>query len=537
MTTSEQNEKKPLKLSRPGRLELKKTVETGQVKQSFSHGRSKTVQVEVKRKRTFARGAEGRMAEVKAPPPAAEEAVSTGILEALEREAEIAAVAPHLTDSERQARLRALETAKLEEEQRRVQEAEEAERRAKEEAETERRAAEDAKRRTEEEEARRAAGVEAPAVAEAVPAEAVPEVAPSPPAPAARPPSKGALEEELGGRVKRKAAAPKPAAPRRGQQRRREGKLTISQALEGDERERMRSLASMRRRQEKLRALQEKQVHQPPQKVIRDVVVPETITVQELANRMAERGSEVIKTLMKMDVMATINQMLDADTAELVVAEFGHRLKRVAAADVELGMRGETDEEVTLQPRPPVVTIMGHVDHGKTSLLDALRETDVAAHEAGGITQHIGAYQVQLSSGDKITFIDTPGHAAFTEMRSRGADVTDIVVLGCRSSLRSTRSIGRKQTPSASGRSCFSTNSWSRSWAARFWRSRSPPRKSSISTSSRKRSCCRPSCSSSRRIPSVMPRAWSSRRSWSVAAARSRRSWSSAGPCVWATSS
>jgi translation initiation factor IF-2 len=429
MTTSEQNEKKPLKLSRPGRLELKKTVETGQVKQSFSHGRSKTVQVEVKRKRTFARGAEGRMAEVKAPPPAAEEAVSTGILEALEREAEIAAVAPHLTDSERQARLRALETAKLEEEQRRVQEAEEAERRAKEEAETERRAAEDAKRRTEEEEARRAAGVEAPAVAEAVPAEAVPEVAPSPPAPAARPPSKGALEEELGGRVKRKAAAPKPAAPRRGQQRRREGKLTISQALEGDERERMRSLASMRRRQEKLRALQEKQVHQPPQKVIRDVVVPETITVQELANRMAERGSEVIKTLMKMDVMATINQMLDADTAELVVAEFGHRLKRVAAADVELGMRGETDEEVTLQPRPPVVTIMGHVDHGKTSLLDALRETDVAAHEAGGITQHIGAYQVQLSSGDKITFIDTPGHAAFTEMRSRGADVTDIVVL------------------------------------------------------------------------------------------------------------
>jgi translation initiation factor IF-2 len=163
--------------------------------------------------------------------------------------------------------------------------------------------------------------------------------------------------------------------------------------------------------------------------VIRDVVVPETITVQELANRMAERSTEVIKSLMKMDVMATINQVIDADTAELIVEEFGHRLKRVAAADVELGLIGPPDEQGDLLPRPPVVTIMGHVDHGKTSLLDALRETDVAAHEAGGITQHIGAYQVLLDTGDKITFIDTPGHAAFTEMRSRGANVTDIVIL------------------------------------------------------------------------------------------------------------
>jgi translation initiation factor IF-2 len=178
-----------------------------------------------------------------------------------------------------------------------------------------------------------------------------------------------------------------------------------------------------------MRAAPAKQAHQPPQRVIRDVTVPETITVQELANRMAERGAEVVKALMKMDVMATINQVIDADTAELVVEEFGHNTKRVSAADVELGIGGTTDDDDALQPRPPVVTVMGHVDHGKTSLLDALRATDVAEHEAGGITQHIGAYQVSLSSGDQITFIDTPGHAAFTEMRLRGATVTDIVVL------------------------------------------------------------------------------------------------------------
>ena len=162
---------------------------------------------------------------------------------------------------------------------------------------------------------------------------------------------------------------------------------------------------------------------------MREVVVPETITIQELANRMAERGADVIKALMRMGVMATINQTIDADTAELIVTEFGHRLRRVAEADVEIGLRGEEDLPEALEPRAPVVTIMGHVDHGKTSLLDALRETDVAAGEAGGITQHIGAYRVTLKGGKQITFIDTPGHQAFTAMRARGANVTDIVVL------------------------------------------------------------------------------------------------------------
>jgi translation initiation factor IF-2 len=164
------------------------------------------------------------------------------------------------------------------------------------------------------------------------------------------------------------------------------------------------------------------------QKVFRDVVIPESLTVQELANRMAERSSDVIKALMRMGVMGTINHTIDADTAELLAVEFGHSVRRVSAADVEIGLKGEIDEAHELKPRPPVVTVMGHVDHGKTSLLDALRKTDVAAHEAGGITQHIGAYQVRLPSGN-ITFIDTPGHEAFTQMRARGAKATDIVVL------------------------------------------------------------------------------------------------------------
>jgi len=200
----------------------------------------------------------------------------------------------------------------------------------------------------------------------------------------------------------------------------------VTRALDDDAGERMRSLASVRRARERER---QRMLHQDQPKIVREVVIPETITIQELANRMAERAADVIKSLMRMGVMATINQVIDADTAELIVTEFGHRLRRVAESDVEIGLRGEADDPEMTEPRAPVVTIMGHVDHGKTSLLDALRETDVAAGEAGGITQHIGAYQVTLKGGKQITFIDTPGHQAFTAMRARGANVTDIVVL------------------------------------------------------------------------------------------------------------
>ncbi len=211
--------------------------------------------------------------------------------------------------------------------------------------------------------------------------------------------------------------------------RRRTGRIDVQAAIEGED-ERVRSLASVRRQRERERRQAElERLRSDQVKVVRDVVLPEQITVQELANRMAARTPEVIKTLMKLGVMATITQTLDADTAELVVQEFGHRVRRVSESDVEMGLEGAVDTDAELTPRPPVVTVMGHVDHGKTSLLDALRSTDVAAGEAGGITQHIGAYQVQMPGGERITFLDTPGHEAFTAMRARGAQVTDIVVL------------------------------------------------------------------------------------------------------------
>lgn len=207
------------------------------------------------------------------------------------------------------------------------------------------------------------------------------------------------------------------------------GKLTVTKVLNQDfERDGGRSMAAQKRAREKARkmAMGPKEA---AQKVFREVVIPEVITVQELANRMTERSADVIKSLMKLGVMATINQSIDADTAELVVSDFGHTIKRVTESDVEMNLDGVEDSADQMVSRPPVVTIMGHVDHGKTSLLDALRSTDVVSGEAGGITQHIGAYQVQVASGQKVTFLDTPGHAAFTEMRARGANVTDIVVL------------------------------------------------------------------------------------------------------------
>jgi len=248
----------------------------------------------------------------------------------------------------------------------------------------------------------------------------------SPSLPSYRTPS----DEEGGSTRDRLRRNPNARQERESDARRGGGKLTVTKVLNQDfERDGGRSMAAQKRAREKARKLAMGGVQQPAQKVFREVTIPEVITVQELANRMTERASDVIKSLMKMGVMATINQTIDADTAEIIVTDFGHTVKRVTESDVEQNLGTEVDNPADLAPRPPVVTIMGHVDHGKTSLLDALRSTDVVAGEAGGITQHIGAYQVTLKSGAKITFLDTPGHAAFTEMRARGANITDIVVL------------------------------------------------------------------------------------------------------------
>jgi translation initiation factor IF-2 len=281
-----------------------------------------------------------------------------------------------------------------------------------------------------------------PLAARAQPGPALRQTGPAPAAaPAARlslsPRARGEEEDDRRGPARRpgmapggaKRAVPAPAkkTPLAGD-RRREGRIDVAAAMEGED-ERSRSMASVRRARERERRQAELQrLRSGAERVVRDVVIPETITVQELANRMAARGGEVVKALFRMGVMATLTQTIDADTAELVAQEFGHRVKRVAEDDVEVGLEGAVDEDGALLPRPPVVTIMGHVDHGKTSLLDALRKTDVAAREAGGITQHIGAYQVQTPAG-VVTFIDTPGHEAFTAMRARGASVTDMVVL------------------------------------------------------------------------------------------------------------
>ncbi len=429
---------KTLSLGRSGRLGLKRTIDGGQVRQSFSHGRSKSVAVEIKKRRVIRPGRSEQetpeRAIEKAPDPAHEpEKTEAKAPESKPRGARASMILKDLTNEEREGRLRALEQArKADEEARRQAEidakeqAEREERDAAERAENEKREKEEEVRRERDEEARLRAEEQAQRL---VRKQSDPEVdfAPSEPDP-----SKPSNDDDDGETRKGKRDKRSPLASKNRGDRRRRGKLTVAQALSGDgEQDRARSQAAAKRARDKLRAQQAGQQSStaPAKKFVREVTIPEAITVGELANRMAVRGGELVKKLMEMDQMVTINQTIDADTAELLVEEFGLKVNRVSAADVEVGLKQDDDPDELKKSRPPVVAIMGHVDHGKTSLLDALRKTDVVGGEAGGITQHIGAYQVKLPGGDRISFLDTPGHAAFTAMRARGASVTDIVIL------------------------------------------------------------------------------------------------------------
>jgi translation initiation factor IF-2 len=408
-------------------LGLKRTVEAGQVQQQFSHGRRNTVVVEVKRRRVLGRPGEAAPApeaeEVKAEPapaPAAaapkpappKPAAPDSLMTRQERQAQL------LREAE-EARMTALEENRRREEAARARAAEEEKARA--------------EKRDEQGAPEAAEPAPAPAAEQEKAADAAPaaverqaEPAPRPATTSAAPAPRRFTPVEAPKRPEPKR--PEPKASRGAENRRQSGKLTVTRALNDDEGARARSLAALKRAREK-----EKRSHTtssgPREKQVREVIVPETITVQELANRMAEKGSDLVKALFKMGSPVTINQTIDQDTAELLVTEFGHEIKRVSEGDIDIRHDEDVDDADHLKPRAPVVTIMGHVDHGKTSLLDALRGANVQAGEAGGITQHIGAYQVTTPDGSLVTFLDTPGHEAFTEMRQRGANVTDIVIL------------------------------------------------------------------------------------------------------------
>ncbi|MBV6658354.1 MAG: translation initiation factor IF-2 [Devosiaceae bacterium] len=412
-----------------GKRTLSLKPSTGTVRQSFSHGRSNSVVVEKRKRRVVVPGQEAPAQETSsAPAPKVAVQTKRRVVKpgaAPKAEAGPAPTSRTATTAEQEARLTALKEAQQREVEEAKRAAEEAKRRAAEEERLKKEAEEEARRQAEEaaraaeEEARRAKSKDKPADAEPVAA-----------APAKR--KVEATEDEAprrGGDIRGKRAAPTPAKPTPRTDERRKSKLTINRALSDDGgSQRGRSLAAMRRRQEKARRGQ--QQTGPREKVLREVTIPDAITIQELANRMAERAVDVIKILMQQGQMLKINDVIDADTAQLIAEELGHTVKRVSEADVEEGLFStETeDDDGEAQPRPPVVTIMGHVDHGKTSLLDAIRNANVVAGEAGGITQHIGAYQVEKND-QKISFIDTPGHEAFTSMRARGAKATDIVIL------------------------------------------------------------------------------------------------------------